>query len=276
MIRTIGFTVVIFSIAIILFALYVTVGEPSWIQVAHSEIPVRWLAKELDGLKIVQISDIHMTSWMNEKRLTGIVNRINGLTPDIVAITGDYVYQEDDEYLAGMARALGGLKPRMATLTVMGNHDYWSGIEGVRSALSTAKIIELNNSVYAIPGNGGGLYIGGVDDHQAGEDRIADVVAEMKEDWPAMLLAHEPDLADTYTKTGRFFLQLSGHSHGGMVVIPGLKPFYLPRFARKYYSGFYTVGDMQVFTNRGLGAIPYQIRFNCRPEIAVFTLRAID
>lgn len=89
----------------------------------------------------------------------------------------------------------------------------------------------------------------------------------------AILLAHEPDFADTSAVTGRFCLQLSGHSHGGQVLLPLLTLLFLPSLSRKYPPGLYRVGGMLLYTNRGLKAHP-NLRFNYRPEITIFTLRA--
>jgi len=91
-------------------------------------------------------------------------------------------------------------------------------------------------------------------------------------DTPVILLAHEPDLADEFAKDGRVALQLSGHSHGGQVRVPGLGPLVLPYLGQKYDQGLNRVGDMWVYTNRGLGVIPPPVRLNCRPEITEITL----
>jgi predicted MPP superfamily phosphohydrolase len=85
-------------------------------------------------------------------------------------------------------------------------------------------------------------------------------------------LVHEPDFADVGAQTGRFDLQLSGHSHGGQINFPLLGPPLLPPCARKYPLGRYQVGEMNLYTNRGLGMVPPKVRINCRPEITVFTL----
>ncbi|MBZ0286049.1 MAG: metallophosphoesterase, partial [Anaerolineae bacterium] len=86
-------------------------------------------------------------------------------------------------------------------------------------------------------------------------------------------LAHEPDYADISAATGRFDLQISGHSHGGQVVIPFIGPPVVPPYSKKYPLGRYQVGTMIQYTNRGVGMISPAVRFNCRPEITVFTLR---
>jgi uncharacterized protein len=88
------------------------------------------------------------------------------------------------------------------------------------------------------------------------------------------LLAHEPDYADISAATGRFDLQISGHSHGGQVIIPFIGPLVVPAYGEKYPLGQYQVGNMIQYTNRGVGTINPAVRFNCRPEITIFTLRA--
>jgi predicted MPP superfamily phosphohydrolase len=91
----------------------------------------------------------------------------------------------------------------------------------------------------------------------------------------AILLAHEPDCADDSAATGRFDLQISGHSHGGQVSLPLIGPPVLPYLAQKYPSGLYQVGQMFQYTNRGVGMTPPYVRLNCRPEITVFTLESV-
>jgi predicted MPP superfamily phosphohydrolase len=95
---------------------------------------------------------------------------------------------------------------------------------------------------------------------------------KLPEGGTAILLAHEPDVADYAADTGRFALQLSGHSHGGQIVMPLLGPPRLPPMGRKYYAGLYSVGGMHVYTNRGLGVVGLPLRLLCRPEITVITL----
>jgi predicted MPP superfamily phosphohydrolase len=112
-----------------------------------------------------------------------------------------------------------------------------------------------------------------VDDILVKQDRLDVVLAKLPDSGPAILLAHEPDYADTSAETGRFGLQLSGHSHGGQIVVPFFGPVLTPYLGVKYYSGLYKVRDMWQYTNRGVGVIGFGVRFNCRPEITVFTLR---
>jgi predicted MPP superfamily phosphohydrolase len=92
----------------------------------------------------------------------------------------------------------------------------------------------------------------------------------------AILLAHEPDFADTSAATGKFDLQVSGHTHGGQVVVPFLGPPVLPYLGQKYHTGLYKIGNMFQYTNRGVGMNRLAVRFNCRPEITMFELESTE
>jgi predicted MPP superfamily phosphohydrolase len=116
------------------------------------------------------------------------------------------------------------------------------------------------------------LHLCGVDDVWEGEVRLEEVVAQLKDNNAAILLAHEPDYADVSAATGKFDLQVSGHTHGGQVAIPLLGPPILPYLGWKYHTGLYQVQDMFQYTNRGVGMNRLAVRINCRPEITIFVL----
>jgi len=98
------------------------------------------------------------------------------------------------------------------------------------------------------------------------------VLAKLPPSGPAILLAHEPDFADVSATTGRFSLQISGHSHGGQLIFPGIGTLVRGPHAKKYPLGRYRIGEMVHYTSRGLGTNVFWIRINCPPEITVFTL----
>jgi hypothetical protein len=249
--------------------------EPGWVEIVTIAVPVPGLNKQLNGFRIVQISDIHMSRWMDEKRLDGIIAQVNALGPDVVALTGDYVHHNPEQYLPALSRALGNLKAKEATLAIMGNHDHWAGVSAVREALNGAGVRELRNETRLVRIAGvPQLAISGIDDAWEGQDHIEQAIAQIPGFIPAILLAHEPDFADRYAKTGRYFLQLSGHSHGGQVRLPGIGAPFLPKYGNRYPAGEYQVEQMKLYTNRGLGAVPWHFRFNCRPEITLYLLQA--
>ncbi|NJR57941.1 MAG: metallophosphoesterase [Cyanobacteria bacterium CRU_2_1] len=243
--------------------------EPVWIDIHSVPITLPRLKPEFQNYRIVQISDIHADEWMTTERLTAIVNRINQLQPDLVAITGDFVTGTPALYANILTTALGQLAPRDLTVAVLGNHDHWSDPDIVRQALEQSSVTNISNAVWTIQRNGTLLHIAGVDDIWTGNDRLDLVLEQLPAEGAAILLVHEPDFADISAATGRFDLQLSGHSHGGQVILPIFGPPKLPPYGLKYPVGRYQIGNMIQYTNRGIGMVTPRIRFNCRPEITL-------
>jgi predicted MPP superfamily phosphohydrolase len=223
------------------------------------------------GFRLAHISDIHMSS-MNRERLDEIVDRVNALKADLIAITGDFVTHHHKNYSRDLSASLSRLRAPEGVYAVLGNHDHWAGVDEVRSLLEEAGIIELRNKVVRLIRQGKHLHIAGVDSTYVQADRLDDVLAELPEEGAAVLLAHEPDYADTSAATGRFDLQLSGHSHGGQAYLPIIGSPFLPPHARKYPRGLYEIDGMKLYTNRGLGTIHINARINSTPEIALLTL----
>lgn len=243
-----------------------------WYEVSTLPIVLPRLAPAFHGYRVVQISDIHMDRWMTPARLTGIVELVNQQRPDLAVITGDFVTSTRPHLIAGLRAALSRLHAPDGVLAVLGNHDYWQQTELLRAMFPEAGLTELSNAVHTVRRGAARLQIAGLDDVRAGHARLDDVLVALPNTTDcAILLVHEPDFADTAALSGRFDLQLSGHSHGGQIVLPLIGPPFLPRMGRKYPAGRYRVGHMQLYTNRGLGVIP---RVNCRPEISVFVLQA--
>lgn len=260
------------------FGIYSIFGEPIWLDVEQVEIVLPRLPKSFSGLRILQISDIHIGGWMNRERLSDVIELAKEQKPDLVVMTGDYLIGHSwadnlDDAIQDFIREVSKLTADYLVLGVLGNHDHWTNSDKVRAMLSACGVVELNNDVYSIKRGDDQLHIAGVDDIREHKDRLDDVYKLLPETGGAILLAHEPDFADTSSEKGRFDLQLSGHSHGGQVVIPFYGPIVLPYLGQKYPSGLYQVGGMWQYTNRGVGMTEPAIRFNCRPEITVLTLR---
>lgn len=255
--------------------------EPGWIEVTSLQLDLPRLPAEFDGYRILQVSDIHADEWMTSERLSEIVRLVNGQRPDLVVITGDFVTSEDftevsaSDVAPGLVEPLSRLKPRDSTVAVLGNHDHWTDPELVRHVVRESGITELSNSVHTVEREDATLHVAGVDDVMENQDRLDLVLDRLPSSGAAVLLAHEPDFAGTSAATGRFDLQLSGHSHGGQIRLPLLGAPVLPPLARKYPKGLYEVVEMIQYTNRGLGMIEPRVRFNCRPEITVLTLRKL-
>lgn len=259
---------------------YAHTVEPTWVDITFVQLALPRLTWEFHNYRIVQISDIHMDNdSMTPDRLTEVIGLVNQQQPDLIAITGDFVTADHDGggkiSIRDLVPALSTLTPRDVVVAVLGNHDYEKDPVLVRQAIHESGIVNVSNTVYTVQRGEAMLHIAGVDDVIAYQDRLDLVLNQLPTAGTAILLAHEPDFADISAKTGRFDLQISGHSHGGQVIIPLVGPPALPPYARKYPLGRYQVGGMIQYTNRGLGIVPPRIRFNCRPEITVFTLEAV-
>jgi predicted MPP superfamily phosphohydrolase len=145
----------------------------------------------------------------------------------------------------------------------------------VAEAIQSAGHMLLRNSHTPISFDEETLWLAGLDDIWEQQQDLDAALAGIPDSAPIVLLVHEPDYADTVAADGRVALQLSGHSHGGQVRLPALGSPVAPHLGNKYISGLYWVGNrMWVYTNRGLGTIPPTVRFNCRPEITLITLRS--
>jgi predicted MPP superfamily phosphohydrolase len=247
--------------------------NPGDFEVVKVEINIPGLPTLFQGYRIVHISDIHYGQWISAERLKGVVGLINQQEPDIVAITGDFVSYSGSN-VEDLIPALKAIRARDATVAVLGNHDYWLGAKRIRSILSESKIVELNNDVYTVTREGYALHFAGVDSITVKKNQLNKVLQKLPPNGPAILLAHEPDFADISAETKRFSLQLSGHSHGGQFVIPKFGTPFRGDSSKKYPLGRYQVGEMVLYTNRGIGTNAFWIRINCAPEITVIDLQS--
>lgn len=245
--------------------------DPDQFEIVNLLVTIPGLDAVFSGYRLVQVSDIHLGNWITAERWQGIVELVNAQEPDVIALTGDFVSYVLDGVLDDLAAGLSRLQARDAILAVMGNHDHWMDVGRVRQVLVTSGVVELQNNVYTLRRGTAVLHIAGVDCITVKADDLATVISALPANGPAILLAHEPDFADTSAATGRFALQLSGHSHGGQVVLPKVGPLRGPLFKR-YPHGRYQVGQMVQYTNRGVGTNAIRLRYRCKPEITVITL----
>ena len=255
--------------------------EPGWYRVETVRFGLRRLSNSFSGIRIAQISDIHMGGWMDKERLQHVVDLLLEQKPKLVLITGDFLTghgfdSSRKQAVDDLIEVLAPLAKTVPTFAVLGNHDYWTDAQAVREMLASCGITDLTNSVFTLTRGDANLHLCGVDDVWAGDVKLEEVIARLNDDSPAILLAHEPDFAETSSATGKFALQVSGHSHGGQVVLPLLGPPILPYLGNKYPSGLYQVGNMIQYTNRGVGMLSPAVRFNCPPEITVFVLESLD
>lgn len=251
---------------------YATAVEPFSVEVVEKQICLPGLHASLNGLRAAQISDLHMGMWISREHLQSVVSLILEQKPDLAFITGDCLTAGGDlnRALADLEAALSGLVAMIPVYAVLGNHDHNQGQFQLRKLFLKLNIELLVNSVQPFTRDGAVLYIAGLDSIQ-GWPRLSRLVKDFPSDGPAILMAHEPDVADRTALTGKFAFQISGHTHGGQVKFPLLGRLVLPTMGRKYPAGLYQVKDMLLYTNRGIGMFHVPIRINCPPEISLFT-----
>jgi predicted MPP superfamily phosphohydrolase len=260
---------------------YTEFGEPNGFALETVHLKLKRLPRAFTGFRVAQISDLHMGGWMNLKRLQQVADLITAQKPDVLTITGDFLKgrsftEASEQGLRDLVKVLSPLGESIPCFAVLGNHDYWTNPDAVREMLRRCRITDLTNAVWTLKREDEKLYFCGVDDIRHGNVRLNDVIAQLEENTAAILLVHEPDFADISAATGKFDLQVAGHSHGGQVVIPHFGPPVLPVSGRKYPIGLYRVGDMFQYTNRGVGTDTVAIRINCPPEITIFVLESAD
>lgn len=254
--------------------------EPHHPVAKHVDLRLARLPEAFDGFRIAQLTDIHFGPYMNGEGLWRAIEKAQPFRPDLVALTGDFVSHpfgkpngvEGARHAEPAADVLSQWKgvPMVACL---GNHDHWNNPDIVEGALEDRGIRVLRNANYAIERGPERLWVAGVDDVYEQQADLTKALKGVPATEATLLLAHEPDFADEAAEYP-VDLQLSGHSHGGQVRLPGIGPLILPELAKKYHSGLYRVGRLQVYTSWGVGVINPPVRFLCLPEVTLITLRA--
>jgi predicted MPP superfamily phosphohydrolase len=239
----------------------------------------RWPPR-LDGFTVALLSDFHYDPYFSVHPLHAAIPMVNGLDPDLVVLTGDFVSAPTfgDERKAAFAaepcaRLLRQIAAPHGLWAVMGNHDDSTDPEHVTRALQAENIRVLANQSEPLEQDGARFWLAGVNDVLSSTADLTRTLRRVPASEAVILLAHEPDFADEASHFP-IDLQLSGHSHGGQIRIPLLPPLYLPAMARKYVWGTYQVGPLTLHTSAGLGTVGVPMRLNCPPEVTLLTLHA--
>ncbi len=234
-------------------------------------VALRKLPPGLDGLRIVQISDLHIGHNIHEDYVAAVVARVNELAPDIVAITGDLVDGGVDA-LRDHVAPIGDLRARFGVFFVTGNHEYYSGAKAWVAHLASIGIRVLQNERVAIEGPDGGFDLAGVCDVSSGRYGIGhehDPDGALAGRDPArevVLLAHQPKSLRDAARLD-VGLQLSGHTHGGQIFPLG---YFL--FDQPFIAGLHRQGDTQIYVSRGAGYWGPPMRIGAPPEVALIEL----
>ena len=251
-------------------------GGSAWMEahnlgVTRLEVQLKGLPAEMDGFTLVQLSDLHFGMLTENGKLLRVVERVNGLQPDLIAITGDLV-DEGVSHMEDMAEPLKRLRSRYGVLAITGNHEYYAGVNRAVAIMESAGVQVLRNEMKVLPA---GLQILGVDD-PTGSRRMGEPAADLEKqlspldrEKPSILLYHQPILFEKAAASG-VGLQLSGHTHGGQ-----LYPIiYISRMIYPRTPGLHQIGESKLYVSRGAGTWGPPMRLGSPPEVVLITLRS--
>ena len=249
--------------------------EPHWLEIVTRPMAIDRLPPALDGARLLHLTDIHVGPRVSDSFVVEVFRRLAALEPDIVVVTGDFTSYHA-EVLERARRVYAEMpRGRLATLGVLGNHDYGPGWSDRRAADSLQGVLAglgltvLRNEVAEVAG----LQIVGMDDLWAEAFQPRAALAAVENRRPVLALCHNPDCVDLPGWGGYTGWVLAGHTHGGQCKPPFLPPPVLPVENRRYTSGEFAVGGgRRLYISRGVGHLQ-QVRFNVRPEATVFELR---
>lgn len=250
--------------------------EPSMLHIQKETITSAKIPESYNGLKIVQFSDTHIGFHYSLEQMNKLISKINNQNPDIIVFTGDLVDDPNSyKWNKKLIEQLKSLRADLGKFWIYGNHDHGGyGTDILKQTMDKAGFQLLKNEHATIDIGNDRIIMAGVDDVILGEPDLDQALEQANPDLFTILLAHEPDYADT-ARHYPIDVQLSGHSHGGQVRFPFVGHLYTPAYAEKYVSGKYPLenGQLTLFVNKGIGTTRLPYRFLCRPEIHLFTLQ---
>jgi predicted MPP superfamily phosphohydrolase len=259
----------------LLTGLYTWQIEPFWLEFVKVKMPVLNLPKDLIGKTVMQISDIHVGNKFDYQYIIDSFKEAKLLKPDFVVYTGDFISYENEEQFEQLKKVMKfAVTGTLGTAGVLGNHDYGGNWLEQDVADTTTEILEdagisiLINQQKEM----NGLNIIGIDDYWGMNFNPNKIMSKYDDKKANIVLCHNPDVCDLNIWNNYKGWILSGHTHGGQVKPPFLKPPILPVKNKRYSAGEIDLHDGRtLYINRALGNL-FQIRFNVRPEITIFKL----
>jgi len=252
--------------------------EPNRLVIHQEVIQIDNWPKDLSGLRIAVISDIHTGApFVNDNKLREIVARTNQLNPDLIVLLGDYMshdswhsHRVEPEVTAA---ALKNLRAPLGVYSVLGNHDWWYNGEKVRAALEQNGIRVLEDEVAEIKWRNSSFWIAGLADLWTRPQRIQQTVDKVPPGSTIVAITHNPDIFPRLPRNVQILL--AGHTHGGQVNIPLIgSPIEPSDFGQRYAAGHVFENDHHLFVTTGIGTSIIPVRFRVPPEIVVLMIRS--
>jgi len=246
--------------------------EARWIKTTEVEIKSSDIPESFDGTKIVFITDIHLGPYLSFQRLSRIVDRINNIKPDLIIFGGDYVHYSS-KYIEPVFIGLGKLQSKYGSYGVLGNHDHYADAALTLKMMAKYGIYNIDNQSFWIRNRNDSIKIGGVGDLWEDIQLPQNTLKDLKKSNFSILVTHHPDYLEKID-TNLIDLTLSGHTHGGQITFFGLwAPILHSNYGQKYRYGLIDSGNTKSYISSGIGTVILPLRFFCRPEIVVITLK---
>ena len=242
-------------------------------RVSEHEVRIPGLDPRHDGVRIAQLSDIHVGNLTPASHVRAAVASANAAAADLIVLTGDYVCWRRSEVAMAGEQLAGLHAPRV--LAVMGNHDYFVWGSGMRAALERNGYEVLRNQTTIANVRGAPLAVIGIDDPVTRHDDLDAAFAGAPEKATRLVLCHSPDKGPAIAARGAD-LVLSGHTHGGQIYIKGITERLMKRIGMKYRRGMFDLGGSQLYVTPGIGfsGVTRRVGEGTHAEVAVLTLRA--
>jgi len=252
--------------------------EPGFLFVRHETIKINNWPKELSGLKIAVLSDIHAGGWfVDEKKLRLIVDRTNQLQPDLIVVLGDYMVSESWMSHRMLPEQFGAIlrdfRAPLGVYSVLGNHDWWWDGSRVRQGLEANGIRVLDDEVTELNVRGTSLWLAGLADLWTRPQHIKGTIDKIPVDRTIIALTHNPDIFPRVPE--RVSLLLAGHTHGGQVQLPFIGSVIQPSDVdngQRYLQGHVFENNHHLFVTTGIGTSIMPVRFGVPPEIVLVTV----
>ena len=234
------------------------------LEITRTAVPVAKLPPSLSGLRVGLITDVHRSLWVSDDDVTRAVSMLMSEAPDVIVLGGDYVTWGDRDYVRAAADALGPLSAPFGVFGILGNHDDDHDMPAALAARGVQKLKDARTTVVV---KGEAVDFVGIRYWTKRGSDIASIVRGAT-GFP-VLLAHDPRRLGEAAAL-KIPLVLSGHTHGGQVVLPGIGAIAKQKFP--ILAGTARRDQTTIFVSRGVGTVYVPVRINCPPEVAILTL----
>jgi len=237
-------------------------------------LPIKGLPKDLNGIRIAQLSDIHLSSFFSAEELSAAVDMANSFRPHLAVVTGDLITRDGDP-LDACIRELGRLRADAGLFGCLGNHEIYANCEAYTTEQAAKRGLRfLRSEAHTLRFGQARLRLAGVDYQKMHSKYLMEAGALQERDSFQVLLSHNPDVFDTAAAQG-WDLILAGHTHGGQVTVEYLNQHLnLARFFTPYVYGHYEKEKSHLYVTRGIGTVGVPVRIGAAPEVALVRLCA--